>query len=639
MIFIPILFLCLGALISAALKPKHAPVAGCITACVGCAAMPFFHALLSLKWSVPGYAGAIELFFMLPIAVLGIAAAVNSIGYLKGHGAERANFYWFFFNLMLAAMFAVVTVESPVLFLLAWETMGVASAALVAFNYKSPSSMRATWIYLVACHAGAAFLMLMFAARAAVVPSATAVFVFAILGFGLKAGFAGLHVWLPEAHPAAPAPISAIMSGAMINLGFLGIFKFGLVSIPPEVVGWTFLVLGIAGALLGIIFALPQKDLKRLLAFSSIENMGVIAIAAGLGFLGIANKLPAVSACGFTGAALHLINHSLLKGCLFFCAGAVLKSTDTLDMDLTGGLMKRMPKTGTLFALNSAAISGMPPLNGFVGEFFIYIAAFFGVMNGDGPLAAGCIGAAISLALVGGLAVAAFSKAIGATFLGEPRSECAVYATEAPRSMTHSAGTLFLLSLCSAFLAPLVLHRVFTGLEMYSFAGAFLNLFIAFAAMLLIAVIVLIVRFRLLPRSEDHIPGPTWDCGYAKPTARMAYTGTSFTQPLADLFSPLVHPVRRLVKPTGLFPEQASADLEAPDVGIRFLWRPVFSRFSGLARRIHPVQSGHLHAYILAMVSAMAAMLIWGMLAEAKQLTPSHTHDGHACAELHETGI
>lgn len=637
MIFIPILFLCLGALISAALKPKHAPVAGCTTACVGCAAMPFFHALLSLKWSVPGYAGAFELFFMLPVAVLGIAAAVNSIGYLKGHGAERANFYWFFFNLMLAAMFAVVTVESPVLFLLVWETMGVASAALVAFNYKSPSSMRATWIYLVACHAGSAFLMLMFAARAAVVPSATAVFVFAILGFGLKAGFAGLHVWLPEAHPAAPAPISAIMSGAMINLGFLGIFKFGLVSIPPEAVGWTFLVLGIAGALLGIIFALPQKDLKRLLAFSSIENMGVIAIAAGLGFLGIANKLPAVSACGFTGAALHLINHSLLKGCLFFCAGAVLKSTDTLNMDLMGGLMKRMPITGTLFTLNAVAISGIPPLNGFIGEFFIYAAAFFGVMSGDGSLVAGCIGAAISLAVVGGLAVATFSKAIGATFLGEPRSESAVCAMEAPRSMTLPAVFLFALSLCSAFLSPLIMHNIFTKLEMYSFAGAFLNLFIAFAAMLIIGAMVLLVRFRLLPRSTENIPGPTWDCGYAKPTARMAYTGTSFTQPLTYLFSPLLRPIGRLSKPSGFFPESASADLEAPDGGVRFLWGPVFRRFSDFARRIHPAQSGHLHAYILAMVLAIASMVVWGMVVNDRQRPPTHTHDGHACAELHET--
>lgn len=574
---------------------------------------------------------------MLPVAVYGIAASVNSIGYLKGHGDDRASFYWCFFNLMLAAIFAVLTVESPVLFILAWEAMGIASTALVAFNYKAHTSRRATWIYLVACHAGAAFLMLMFAARAAVAPSAVAIFVFAILGFGLKSGFVGLHVWLPEAYPAAPAPVSAIMSGAMINLGFFGIFKFGLCSITPQIVGWTFLVLGISGALLGILFSLPQKDLKRLIAFSSIENMGILAIGVGLGFLGIAYRLPAVSVCGFTGAALHLINHSLLKGCLFFCAGAVHKATGTLNMDLMGGLMKRMPITGTLFTLNAVAISGIPPLNGFIGEFFIYAAAFFGVMSGDGSLVAGCIGAAISLAVVGGLAVATFSKAIGATFLGEPRSESAVCAMEAPRSMTLPAVFLFALSLCSAFLSPLIMHNIFTKLEMYSFAGAFLNLFIAFAAMLIIGAMVLLVRFRLLPRSTENIPGPTWDCGYAKPTARMAYTGTSFTQPLTYLFSPLLRPIGRLSKPSGFFPESASADLEAPDGGVRFLWGPVFRRFSDFARRIHPAQSGHLHAYILAMVLAIASMVVWGMVVNDRQRPPTHTHDGHACAELHET--
>jgi hydrogenase-4 component B len=623
---IPILILFSGSLASLIFKPRYSAIFGCISACVGSVAALVFYIIKdgSLIFSYTN--NFLEIFFMIPIALLGIVAAINSIGYLKGHSAVHVKTYWFFFNLMLASMFSVLVLNAPVHFLLAWEAMGITSAALVAFNFRTKESTRATWIYLIACHAGAVFLILMFIARTAVAPNWTVIFILALLGFGLKCGFMGLHVWLPEAHPAAPSPVSAIMSGAMINLGFFGILKFGINSVSPAAAGWTFLLLGIAGALLGIMFAMTQSNIKRLLAFSSIENMGIIAIGMGLGFLGLSRDLPLIASFAFTGAVLHIINHALLKGCLFLCAGAVLKATGSLDMDEMGGLMKRMPQTGTLFALNGIGISGIPPLNGFMGEFFIYMAALMGLVSG-GSIALGSVGAAVSLAFAGGLAVATFSKAAGATFLGEPRSEIAATASEVSPIMVLSSASLFVLSVCLSFIAPLVLYKVGAFFDMSLFSNAFFNIFIAYTSFLIITVTVLLLRFQLLPRSKDNIPGMTWDCGYAKPAARMAYTGTAFTQPLTNLFSPLLQPIRNLIKPAGLFPGPASVQLEVSDGGVRFLWAPIFDRISSFARKIHPAQSGRLHAYILAMVVATILMLAWGLLAGQDQ--PDPENDNH----------
>ena len=371
-----------------------------------------------------------KVLFILPTACVGLAAALHATAYLHGEARRHQPRFWTFFALTLAAMLGVVLSPDKLTFLLAWEAMGLASAGLVAFENEDRDARKATWIYLLACHAGACALML-----AGVLlnrpDAAWGAFLCAVVGFGLKIGFPPFHVWLPEAHPAAPAPASAVMSGAMIPLGFYGLWRFVLdpqagFALTPGM-GWTVLLLGAAGALGGILFALPQTNLKKLLAFSSVENMGVIALGLGLALL--AQDAPGdVAALAGAGAFVHVLNHAFLKGGLFLGAGSVLRQTGTLNQDQLGGLMKRLPFTGTLFTLNALGLAGLPPLNGFLGEFLIYAAAFRAVKSGAPALVGAGFLVLAALALTGGLAAAAYCKAIGATFLGEPRSEAAAQA-------------------------------------------------------------------------------------------------------------------------------------------------------------------------------------------------------------------
>jgi len=351
-------------------REKAAALTGCFS-CIAALAAELFFVLASGKAEVSD-----GLFFLLPVVIVGFFAAVHSLGYLKGHAGPRTGVYWFFFNATIAAMLAVLRETELLRFIIAWELMGLFSFFLVMFDAAEKKVVRAAWIYLLACELGGLLLMYVFASD--LTGSLSSPFRFWLLAaaFGLKAGFPLLHVWLPEAHPAAPAPVSAVMSGAMIPLGFLGIFRFATL---PQSAGWFFLIIGLAGAFFGILSGMAQKNIKQLLAWSSIENIGIMAIGFGLGMLGQQHKIPLMEFAGFSGAFLHIVSHSLLKGSLFLGAGSVFHSTGTLNMDNLGGLMKKMPVTGTAFALSAAGISGLPPFAGFTGELMIYVAAFAGV--------------------------------------------------------------------------------------------------------------------------------------------------------------------------------------------------------------------------------------------------------------------
>ena len=356
--------------------------------------------------------------FLTPIVVVGLMGAVHAWGYL--HGRKKL-FYFLYFATALS-MAGVVLAENALTFLLAWELMGLFSSGLVLFDAEDKATKRAGYIYLLACQAGGLALMLAFFSDTSGVSGAlgdrplpiyTALLV---IGFGLKVGFPPFHVWLPEAHPAAPAPASALMSGAMIPLGLYGLINFGITN------PYIYLILGAAGALFGILFALPQANLKKLLAFSSVENMGIISMAIGLGFL---SNDPFVKKLAFGGAALHVINHAILKGGLFLSAGNVMRFTGHLNMDKMGGLIHKMPKTGAWFILSAWGLAGLPPLNGFFSEILIFWAAF----------ASGQYWVAFVLALCGGLAVAAYTKSIGAVFLGTSRSDDSHVEVERGRSI------------------------------------------------------------------------------------------------------------------------------------------------------------------------------------------------------------
>lgn len=571
--------------------------------------------------------------FLLPIVVVGCLSAVHAVGYLSGkHGDGRLGLFWFFYNLTLASMIGVTQAGGPVAFLLAWEAMGLFSFALVAFDHHSRESMRAAWIYFLACHAGGALLLLLFLFRNnGTVTEPVAFFVCGLLGFGLKAGFPLLHIWLPEAHPAAPAPVSALLSAGMINLGFYGILRW--MTLPGVLssgqLGIALLLAGMTGALLGVTFALPQKNLKRLLAYSSIENMGIVGMGLGLGFLGLSWQNSDIALLGFCGAFLHLLNHATLKGGLFLAAGNVLKASGLLNMDQLGGLQKRLPETGTCFTLSAIALSGLPPGNAFFGELLLYIAAGKGIASGNGMMVACSLAAMLTLALSGGLAATVFAKAVGAVFQGEARSKAASEATLLPRSMTlplfSFLGLSILLAIASPFLA-LKIATVFSGqadfiaplsvlpysLYPVEIFGLLMMVLCSSLLLLIVAFVLYGIRIFLLPRGTSRVRQGTWDCGFAQPDARMEYTGTAFVQPLVDLFAGILRPVKHLLLPQGLFPKEGEIEITCKDGGEQMFWKPLVDWTVKIAIFTHRLQSGHLHLYILFMVIALLAMLIWG---------------------------
>ncbi len=610
----PALFIAAGAFAAFLLKrkPLVAAIAGCGTLIAGVLA----NFVILVRLGIGSTGSMLSDFFLLPVLTLALASGIHSLGYLSGHGSGRSGTYWCFFNLTVAAMMMVIHAEYLMQFLVAWEVMGVASFALVIFDRESVKAWKAGWIYLLACHAGAALLMILF-----FIPlNSEAVFILALIGFGLKIGFPLLHVWLPEAHPAAPAPVSALMSGAMIELGFLGLLIYGvIVRCNWMLAGWVLTILGVITALCGIIFALAQCNLKKLLAYSSIENMGILSTALGLGLLGKAYGLNMLMVSGFAGAAAHLLNHALLKGGLFLAAGSVYKATGTLDMDLMGGLFKRMPRTAWYFVFHGLSLCGLPPSSGFAAEFFIYSAAFAGLTSGVTAVAVVSAAVLVFLALTGGLAAAAFAKAIGAVFCGEPRSEKAAGAVEVGFSMRFPVAILFFASIALMFALPFMVDVL--GSELFpaystelgnlgavSFAVAFLS-----CCAMLVITLILGVRKFLAGRNGQRVSG-TWDCGYALPDAKMEYTATSFSRSMVDFFGFLLHPRRNIEPVKDVFPVSASIEENIEDGGTARFWRPLFAFFNRIAEKIHLLQSGSLHFYLLVLVVTLLVMLGWAVM-------------------------
>ena len=405
---------------------------------MGAPAFVFYH-----TWTLPYASFSIELdalsaFFLLPVLILSPLAAFYGQQYLAHwHGHKSLGTAWFFYNVLVASMILVLVARNGMLFLVAWEIMSLSSFFLVVFEDEKPAVRRAGWIYLAATHIGTTFLLVFFmllgresggldfagfAAHSA--PLASLLFLLALIGFGTKAGFVPLHVWLPEAHPAAPSHVSALMSGAMIKMGIYGLVRaLTFLGPPPAWWGSLLIVIGLSSGILGILLALAQHDLKRMLAYSSVENIGLIALGLGLGILGLHAETPLLVALGFGGALFHVLNHSLFKGLLFLGAGALLHQTGTREIDRLGGLMKYMPWTGVTFLIGAAAIAGMPPLNGFASEFLVYLAAFHSVTELNSPAVFQSMAIIAGLALIGGLTVACFTRAFGIIFLGAPRTQ------------------------------------------------------------------------------------------------------------------------------------------------------------------------------------------------------------------------
>jgi hydrogenase-4 component B len=594
-------------------------------------------------WSVPFGSLSIEIdllsaFFLVPILGLSALAAIYGQEYLAAwRGRKSLGGSWLFFNALVASMIFVVIARNAVLFLVAWELMSLTSFFLVTFEHDKEDVRRAGWTYLVAAHIGAAFLFALFVLLgrhagsldfstfgSAQGAAAGVLFLLAVVGFGTKAGFMPLHVWLPEAHPAAPSHVSALMSGVMIKTGIYGLFRvLTFLGPPPPWWGLTLIGIGVTSGILGVVFALAQHDVKRLLAYSTVENAGIIALGLGLGLLGFSYNEPTVAIAGFAGALLHVVNHAAFKGLLFLGAGAVAHETGTRDMDRLGGLLKRMPWTGASFLVGAAAICGLPPLNGFIGEFVIYLGAFKCALSDQPGIAIPALALVIGLALIGGLAAACFTKAFGIIFLGEPRSEQAAHAHECGWAMWTPMAVLAAVCVVIGLAAPLacrlvirvigdamgmdaaVLEPVLTNLS------SILALLVAASATLIALVIGIAVARRRLLAGRVVAEAGTWDCGYLKPDARMQYTASSFTQPLAKLFHGVLQTRVNASAPKGLFPKTAFFATVTTDVFKERFFKPVFVEIEAAIARLRWLQHGRLQLYVLYIAVTLLVLLIW----------------------------
>ncbi len=582
------------------------------------------------SWSMPG--GQISLtldglarFFLAIFYSILIPIALYGYSYMSAYPQRNVKPAWCFFLILVAAMDLVILADNMMLFLLAWEVMSVAAFFVVLFEDEKPHVRYAGYVYFIASHIGTAFLFVLFwllNQTALTGANKTLFLALGLIGFGVKAGLTPLHVWLPEAHPAAPSHVSALMSGLVIKTGLYGILRLLQHLSPlPVRTGEVLLLLGLITAFTGILYALAEKDLKRLLAYSSVENMGIIFIGLGIGFIAIEHQAPIVALFALSGAFLHAINHAILKPLLFMSAGSVYQHAHTRNLERLGGLYKIMPHAGRSFLFGAVGLSGLPPLNGFSGELLIYIAGFQGIGMISKGLTVWPIAAIIGLALIGGLAIFTFAKAFGVAFLGEPRSDAALRDIASPH-WTARAATAILMALAVAFVAgsSLLAGPVKEVLNSYSPAISNLQnlsirsilLYYAGAALTLLVLILLISQIRKKMLSNRSVQQSlTWDCGYIAPNARMQYTAASFAAPATDLLAAPLNIKAEIVHPQEPLPVKASLTVTIRDVFTNHLYEPLFNAVDFLFVKLQWLQHGKLNFYILYIAVTLLALLLW----------------------------
>ena len=583
---------------------------------------------------------SLSAFFLIPICILSVLAVIYSRGYLRGQQTSMARgIHTCLLSLFAVSMALVVMAQDAIMFLVCWEIMTVLSYFLVTFDSEKEEVCQAGRLYLVLSHVGVACLFALFMllggtngntqfdSFSVMGPSATgtAIFLLAVIGFGLKAGFIPLHVWLPKAHPAAPSHISALMSGVMIKLGIYGLMRvLCFVQHPPLWWGVLLIIIGMLSGILGIFYALTQSDLKKLLAYSSIENIGIIALGIGTGLIGRSTHTPFLTVLGFSGALLHTLNHALFKGLLFFGAGAIQHATGTRNIEQLGGLLKKMRLSGTAFIVGAAAICGLPPLNGFVSELLIYSGALYGgaTLNNVGA-AATLFAAVAALALIGGLAVACFTKAIGIIFLGEPRTTHAAAAHEVEANMRIPmmilAGCCVLIGLVGPVFihwlsAPVAQLSALTATEtaqlLHRCSSPFRILSGMVFVLLLLAGALALLRRHLLAGRSVTTAG-TWDCGYVAPTARMQYSATSFAGPILAIFPRLLRPKLHFCKLASWFPQRTTLHSSCADLIMRWLYEPGYRLLCTACNRLKVLQHGNTHLYILYILIILLLFMLW----------------------------
>jgi hydrogenase-4 component B len=590
-------------------------------------------------------------FFLVIIGLLGVSAAIYGFGYSAVYeGRYSLRLLGAMFNVLLLSLCLQVMAGNALTFLISWEAMSLSAYMMVLTEHDQPGTVRAGIWYIAMTHAGFAALVAMFlllsgndlttsfaAMRSGAAGLSSiirnAIFILALLGFGSKAGIIPLHVWLPMAHPVAPSHVSAMMSGVVIKMGIYGLVRVTLDLLGGGPVWWgaTVLAIGAISALLGVLYALMEHDLKRLLAYHSVENIGIILIGFGSGLMFQSYGLMTLATLGFIGGLYHTINHATFKGLLFLGAGSVLHATHTRNMEEMGGLIKRMPWTALFFLIGAAAISALPPLNGFVSEWIVF-QSLLGGFKIPRPEVAVMMPLAVGmLALTSGLAVACFVKAFGITFLAIPRSHEAEYAHESPFSMRLGMGILALACVVLG-IAPFVLvpqlgtilagldslpdtHTAFTlGLSLQT-PEAFGQMSPALVALGVLLLLGIVPLMRWIARANRRLRvSDSWGCGRIGQTPRMEYTATAFAEPLRRVFAELYRPNKELTidfhPESKYFVQSIEYKSEITPWFEKALYGPFVACLRFVARLVRSLQSGSVHLYLVYVMVMLMILLL-----------------------------
>lgn len=584
------------------------------------------------------------------ISLLAFASWIYGLTYLDEYRGKGIGVIGFFMSFFVASMNLVICSDNAFWFLVFFELMSLTSYFLVIIE-QDEKSIKGGFLYLIMAHVGFLLIMIAFFTMAGITgtfefssfretafagPVASLVFMLAFIGFGCKAGMVPFHSWLPQAHPAAPSNVSALMSGGMIKIGVFGIVKVGLdlLSASGCELWWGIVVLvfGAVSSVLGVVYALAEHDIKRLLAYHSVENIGIILLGVGAGFIGVALDQPVLAAVGLMAGFYHLLNHAVFKGLLFLGAGSVLYSTHTRNMEKMGGLVRAMPVTAMCFLIGSLAISAIPPLNGFVSEWFTYQSLFNAAFAGDSVVKMFAAFGAVALALTGALAVTCFVKAYGVTFLSAPRSEAAAKAREAGAPM--KIGMILLAAVCvllgvgAPWVAPVMEHIAAATLaapaQTVALGAGLVNPELGslvsppLLAVLLITLIALPIALRaVLGKGGTGVRRDPWACGYA-PDANMPVVATSFASQVEMFLEPLYR-IRVIVsrqsgKFVALFQGTVKGAEVAEGVGDKYLVDTVAAFVTWLSRMVQKLEGGDFRVYIVYIVVALVFFLCLSVL-------------------------
>ncbi len=585
---------------------------------------------------------ALSAVFLLPVCLLCACASVFDLGYWPKTAPPRDGAcVRIFLGLLTASLMAVLAAQDGMAFLMAWELMALSAFFLVATEHRKPEVRTAGWIYLASTHASTLFLVAFFCcwnaasgglalvplaptgavggASGAALPSRDALFLLALVGFGLKAGVVPLHFWLPVAHANAPSHVSAVMSGVLIKMGVYGVVRTAWM-LPAPPVWWGVLVLGIGAlsAVVGVAYAIGQHDLKRLLAYHSIENIGIIFLGLGTALLGRATGHAGLIALGLGGALLHVWNHGLFKGLLFLAAGASIHACGTRELDRLGGLARRMPQTAVCFLVGAIAICGLPPLNGFVSELLTYLGLFQAL--GESPrVAAAAMVAIPALALAGAMALLCFVKVFGVVYLGAARTAAATAAHEAGRTMR--APMFALAAACLAIgllpaialpaLQPVVADWVPAGTTPPALDALLPCVWISGIGLALLATIAVVWTWLHHRRDRRQATVGTWDCGYVRPTPTMQYTASSFAQQFVDCSRLLLLPRTHLPATDALFPGPGRFDSHVPDVVLDRVLVPALRGIAMACNWLRGLQRGRVQIYLLYVFLTLLCLLLF----------------------------